>query len=67
VNWLGLSIRVLTCPLAIGLAIRSVWNGTHRWFAFPALILSGLEMFEFWLPAAMTILEGVMFSQYGQF
>ncbi len=55
-SWLGQSLNVLTCPLAFVLAIRAVWKGANRWFAFPALILSGLEMFGIWLPAAMAIL-----------
>jgi hypothetical protein len=56
VSWLGQSLTVLACPLALGLAIHAVWKGADRWFAFLALVLSGLEMFAIWLPAAMVIL-----------
>ena len=54
-SWLGQSLTVITCPLAFGLAIHAVWKGANRWFAFPALVLSGLDMF-IWLRAAMVIL-----------
>lgn len=56
VSWLGQSLTVITCPLAFGLAIPAVWNGVNRWFAFPALALSGLEMYGIWIRAAMAIL-----------
>lgn len=55
-SWFGQSLTVMACPLAFGLAIRAVWKGANRWFAFPALVLSGLEMFDMWLPPAMSIL-----------
>ena len=70
-SWLGQSLTVLTCPPAVGLAIRAIWKGANRWFAFPALVLSGLEMFGIWLPAAMAILDwgefwnAVMFRLHG--
>ena len=54
-SWLGQSLTVITCPLAFGLAIRAVWKGADRWFAFPALILSGLDMYGPWLQAAMAM------------
>jgi len=56
VSWLGQSLTVIACPLAFGLAIHAVRKGANRWFAFPALVLSGLEMFGIWLRAAMAIL-----------
>jgi hypothetical protein len=53
--WLGQSLIVLTCPLALGSAIRAGWKGTDRRFAFAALGLSGLGMLLIWLPYAMVI------------
>ena len=72
-SWLGQSLTVITCPLAFGLAIHAVWKGANRWFAFPALVLSGLEMFAYWLPAATVILglgefwNAVMFRLNGSY
>jgi hypothetical protein len=37
------------------LAIHAVWKGVDRWFTFPALILSGLDMYGPWLRAALAI------------
>ena len=54
-SWLGQSLTVITCPLAFGLAIRAVWKGADRWFAFPALILAGVDMYGPWLQAALAI------------
>jgi hypothetical protein len=54
--WLGQSLNVISCPIAFGLAIRAVWKGSDRRFAFAALGLSGLEMLLIWLPYAMGIL-----------
>jgi hypothetical protein len=71
VSWLGQSLTVITCPLAFGTAIRAVWKGAHRWFAYPALVLSGIEMFDIWLRAAMALVglgelwNAVMFRLYG--
>jgi hypothetical protein len=56
VSWLGQSLTVLACPLAFGLATRAVWKGVDRWFAYPALVLSGLGMCAVWLPRALVIL-----------
>jgi hypothetical protein len=56
VSWLVQSLTVITCPLAFGLAIHAVWKGANRWFAFPALVLSGFELFDVCLRAAMVIL-----------
>jgi hypothetical protein len=56
VNWLGQSLTAITCPLAFGLAIHAVWKGANRWFAFPALVLSGLGLFDLLHRAAMVIL-----------
>ena len=72
-SWLGQSLTVITCPLAFGLAIHAVWKGANRWFAFPALVLSGLEMFYNWLWRAMAILglgefwNAVMLRLYGYY
>jgi hypothetical protein len=57
VSWLGQSLTVITVPLAFGLAIHAVWKGANRWFAFPALALSGLEMFDICNRTAMVILQ----------
>ncbi len=54
-SWLGQSLTVLACPLAFGLAIHAAWEGAQRWLAFPALVLSGLEMFYIWLRAALAL------------
>jgi hypothetical protein len=54
-TWLGQSLIVLSCPLAFGLAIHAVSNGTDRRAGFFALGLSGLEMLLVWLPYAMVI------------